>query len=186
MKFVKWIVIPFVILIVLGIGIYQFGLNFAINKVSEELETSGKMDAVREAVKNDPELERFIKEVETSPEFQQMFANQGHSPVLDEKENENVETETQQKQKQSSGQSAAGENAAKASEINKLPFETKEEAIEEVIDRVGMPKLYDMYDRVQEGTASKEEIIAEVSSKFSEKEMTALKIIAYQELYGGE
>ena len=70
--------------------------------------------------------------------------------------------------------------------MNKLPFETKEEAIEEVIDRVGMPKLYDMYDRVQAGTASKEEIIAEVSSKFSEKEMTALKIIAYQELYGGK
>ena len=77
MKFVKWIVIPIVILIVLGFGIYQFGLSFAIDKVSEELESSGKMDEVREMVKNDPELEKFIKEVETSPEFQQIFANQG-------------------------------------------------------------------------------------------------------------
>ncbi|MBB6446922.1 hypothetical protein [Bacillus benzoevorans] len=161
MKFVKWIVVPIVLLIVLGFGIYQFGLNFAIEKVSKELESSGKMDEVREMVKNDPELEKLIKEVETTPEFQQMFANQ-------------------------SGQSAAGDNNAKVPEMDNLPFDTKEEAIEEVVDRIGMPKLYDMYDRVQAGTASKEEIIAEVSNEFSQDEMTALKIIAYQELYGSQ
>jgi len=179
MKFVKWIV-----LVVLGFAIYQFGVSFAINKVSEELESSGKMDEVREMVKNDPELEQFIKEVETAPEFQQMIANQSNLPASGEQASSSADTETEQKQAQSSGQPAAGKNTAKASEVDKLPFETKEEAIEEVVDRIGMPKLYDMYDRVQTGAASREEIIAEVSNEFSEKEITALKIIAYQELYG--
>jgi hypothetical protein len=185
MKFVKWIVVPSIILVVLGFAIYQFGLSFAIDKVSEEFESSGKMDQVREIVKNDPALEKFIKEVETSPEFQQMIANQSNPPPSDEQEISGAETEAQQKQAHSSGQPAAGNNnTAKASEMDKLPFETKEEAIEEVVDRIGMPKLYDMYDRVQTGATSKEEIITEVSNEFSEKEITALKIIAYQELYG--
>lgn len=166
MKFVKWIVVPIAILVVLGFGIYQIGLSFAIDKVSEELESSGKMDEVREMVKNDPELEKLIKEVESSPEFQQILANQGNLTASGGKE------------------TGGAENQAKASEMNQLPFETKEEAIEEVVDRVGMPKLYDMYDRVQSGAASKEEILTEVSSEFSEEEMTALKIIAYKELYG--
>lgn len=161
MKFVKWIVVPVVLLFVLGFGIYQFGLSFAIDKVAKELESSGKMDEVREMVKNDPELEKWIKEIETTPEFRQMLANQ-------------------------KGQSAAGENHANQLEMQKLPFDTKEEAIEEVIDRIGMPKLYEMYDQVQSGTVSKEEIISEVSKKFSEEEMTALKLIAYQELYGNK
>lgn len=181
MKFVKWIVVPLVLIVVLGLGIYQFGLSFAIDKVSDELESSGKMDEVREMVKNDPELEKLIKEVETTPEFQQMLANQGNLPTSD-----SVVTETQQNQVNQSGQSAAGDNNAKVSGMQKLPFDTKEEAMEEVVDRIGMPKLYDMYDRVQSGTASKEEIIAEVSKKFSEDELTALKIIAYQELYGNK
>lgn len=181
MKFVKWIVVPLVLLVVLGFGIYQFGLSFAIDKVADELESSGKMDEVREMVKNDPELEKFIKEVETTPEFQQMLANQGNLSASG-----GVVTETQQNQDNQSGQSAAGDNSAKVSKMQKLPFDTKEEAMEEVIDRIGMPKLYDMYDRVQSGTASKEEIIAEVSKQFSKDEMTALKIIAYQELYGSK
>ncbi len=40
-----------------------------------------------------------------------------------------------------------------------------------------------MVKRFKEGTASKQELIQEVSTQFIEEELMALKIIAYKELY---
>ena len=65
----------------------------------------------------------------------------------------------------------------------KLPFDTKEEAIQVVTKKVGMSRLKDLAQGYQDGTTSKEEIIQEVSSKLTEDEIQALKIIAYKEIY---
>ena len=65
----------------------------------------------------------------------------------------------------------------------KLPFHTKEEAIQVVTKKVGISTLQDLAQGYQDGTTSKEEIIEEVSSKLTEEEIKALKIIVYKELY---
>jgi len=148
MKFLKWILIPLVILVAVGFGVYHFGKDIAIEKVSEKLESSGKIDEMKEMVKNDPKLVSFIKEVETNPEAQQYLNNQAST--------------------------------------EQLPFDTKEEAAEVVIDRVGVTQLNDIVKKAQSGTASQEEIIQELSGDFTEDEIMALKIIAYKELYGNQ
>ncbi|KAA9012225.1 hypothetical protein [Niallia endozanthoxylica] len=159
MRFVKWILIPVVILAAIGFGVYQFGVDYAIDKVSEEMENSGKMEEVKAMVKNDPELEAFIKEVENSPEIQQYL--EGSTTDLTESEN----------------------NETPAAKAEPLPFDTKEEAMKVVVDRVGMTKLTGMAKDVQDGTLSKQEAIDTLSTEFTEEEMTALKVIAYKELY---
>ncbi|WP_338449579.1 hypothetical protein R4Z09_25955 [Niallia oryzisoli] len=148
MKFVKWIIIPVVILIAVGFGVYHFGKDYAIDKVTEKLESTGKIDEVKEMVKSNPELVSFIKEIETNPEAKQYLNNQAST--------------------------------------EQLPFDTKEEAVEVVVDRVGVTKLNDVVQRAQNGTATQEEIIQELSGDFSEEEIMALKIIAYKELYGNQ
>ncbi|WP_071393456.1 hypothetical protein [Bacillus tuaregi] len=76
MKFVKWILIPVVIVLAVGFGVYHFGKDYAIEKVTEKMESSGKMDEVKEMVKSNPDLVSFIKEVETNPEARQYLQNQ--------------------------------------------------------------------------------------------------------------
>ncbi len=71
---------------------------------------------------------------------------------------------------------------AKAVDENTLPFQTKEEATKVLIKKVGINELNDIRKQVQEGTASKEEILQEIQSKLSEEEILALKVIAYKEL----
>ncbi|MDQ0156729.1 hypothetical protein [Robertmurraya andreesenii] len=71
---------------------------------------------------------------------------------------------------------------AKAVDEITLPFQTKEEATKVLIKKVGINELNDIRKQVQEGTASKEEILQEIQSKLSEEEILALKVIAYKEL----
>jgi len=146
MKFVKWILIPLVILIAIGFGVYQFGIDYAIDKAAEKMETSGKMDEVKDMVKSNPELTAFIKEVENNPRAKQYLENQAST--------------------------------------EELPFDTKEEAVKVVVDRVGITELNDIAQKAQAGQVSQEEIIQQYSGEFSEEELMALKIIAYKELYG--
>ena len=128
-------------------------LNFAsdkvISKVSEELESSGKLEDIKEAVKSDPEIAGFIKEVEADPEANQ-FLNKNETAPLNKAE---------------------------------LPIQTKEEAVMAVVDRVGISEVTKMVKGFQDGTVSKQEVIQEVSTQFTEEELMALKIIAYKELY---
>jgi 2-hydroxy-3-keto-5-methylthiopentenyl-1-phosphate phosphatase len=72
---------------------------------------------------------------------------------------------------------------AKAADTSELPFETKEEATRVLIKKVGISELNDIRVKVQDGTASKEEILQEIQGKLTEEELLALKVIAYKELY---
>src|SRR3954470_940594 len=64
-----------------------------------------------------------------------------------------------------------------------LPFTTKEEATRVVIQKVGISELSDIQAKVQEGTLSKEEVLQTLQENLTEEEITALKVIAYKELY---
>lgn len=73
---------------------------------------------------------------------------------------------------------------AKNADSSQLPFSTKEEATRVLIKKIGISDLNDIRKKVQDGSASKEEILEEVQSKLTEDELLALKVIAYKEIYG--
>ncbi|MEH7391638.1 hypothetical protein V7149_16545 [Bacillus sp. JJ1503] len=72
---------------------------------------------------------------------------------------------------------------AETADTSKLPFKTKEEATKVLIQKVGISELNDIRVQVQNGSASKEEILQEIQGKLTEEEIMALKVIAYKELY---
>lgn len=65
---------------------------------------------------------------------------------------------------------------------NTLPFQTKEEATRVLIKKVGVNRLLDIQEQVQNGSISKDEVLAEIEGKLSEDEITALKYVLYKEL----
>lgn len=72
---------------------------------------------------------------------------------------------------------------AKAADPETLPFTTKGEATRVLIKKVGGSELRDIQTQAQEGTISKEEVIQTLQDKLTEEELTALKVIAYKEIY---
>ena len=64
-----------------------------------------------------------------------------------------------------------------------LPFTSKGEATRVLIKKVGITKLQEIQSQVQNGTASKAEVLQELNEKLTDKEMLALHVIAYKEIY---
>ncbi|WP_010098446.1 hypothetical protein [Ornithinibacillus scapharcae] len=138
MKFIKFLLITLIILAGLGYGVYYFGTNIASDKLMEvlttELENSGEMENIKNAIESDPQLKAFL------------------------------------------------EDAASVDEST-LPVKTKEEATRMIVKKVGVSGIKDIQSKVQQGEISKEELIREMEEKLTEEEITALKVIAYKELY---
>lgn len=64
-----------------------------------------------------------------------------------------------------------------------LPFQTKEEATRVLLKKVGINRLLELQEQVQNGSISKDEILSEIEGKLSEEEIGALKYVLYKELY---
>ena len=69
-KFFKFFVILFIVLGVVGYGIYYFGTNIASEKIMEkvttEIENSGQMDEIKKYVESDPQLKQFVEEAKAA------------------------------------------------------------------------------------------------------------------------
>lgn len=63
-----------------------------------------------------------------------------------------------------------------------LPFQTKEEATRVLIKKVGVNRLLEIQEQVQNGSISKDEVLSEIEGKLSEDEISALKYVLYKEL----
>ncbi len=63
-----------------------------------------------------------------------------------------------------------------------LPFQTKEEATRVLIKKVGVTRLINIQEQVQNGSISKDEVLSEIEGKLSEDEISALKYVLYKEL----
>lgn len=72
---------------------------------------------------------------------------------------------------------------AQSADESTLPFTSKGEATRVLIKKVGMTKLRDIQSDVQNGTASKEEVLQVLGEKLTREEMLALQVIAYKEIY---
>jgi hypothetical protein len=66
MKFIKFIILPVILLGAIGLSVYYFGTNVASEKVmdsvSTELEKSGEIEEVKQSIQNDPDLKSFIND----------------------------------------------------------------------------------------------------------------------------
>ncbi|MGB5944628.1 hypothetical protein [Paenisporosarcina sp.] len=72
---------------------------------------------------------------------------------------------------------------AESADESTLPFTSKGEATRVLIKKVGMTELRELQSDVQNGTASKEEVLQVLSEKLTKEEMLALQVIAYKEIY---
>lgn len=65
-KLLKVVLVIVLLVIAIGYGIYYFGTNVASDKVMDilnnELEKSGQLETVKESIKNDPDLKKFVEE----------------------------------------------------------------------------------------------------------------------------
>ncbi|MUK89178.1 hypothetical protein GMD78_12420 [Ornithinibacillus sp. L9] len=64
-----------------------------------------------------------------------------------------------------------------------LPFTSKEQATRVLVKKIGISGLQDIQSKVQQGQITKEELLQEVEEKLTAEEITALKVIAYKEIY---
>ncbi|RFU68356.1 hypothetical protein [Bacillus sp. V59.32b] len=66
MKALKILLSIVVILAIIGVGLYYVGTNMAsdrlVNEVSNQLENSGEMDEIKQAIESDPELMAFVED----------------------------------------------------------------------------------------------------------------------------
>lgn len=72
---------------------------------------------------------------------------------------------------------------AKSADESTLPFTSKGEATRVLIKKVGMTELRKLQSDVQNGNASKEEVLQVLNEKLTKEEMLALQVIAYKEIY---
>jgi hypothetical protein len=182
-KLVKPIIIVVVLIGGIGYGVYYFGTNIASEKmievVSKELENSGQIEEVKQYVESDPELKQFIKEVEATD--QEPLPSTTKEKVTADQE----PLPSPAKEEVAADQEPLPSTAKEEETVNQepLPFTTKEEATRVVIEKVGISELSDIQAKVQEGTLSKEEALQTLQENLTEEEITALKVIAYKELY---
>ena len=69
-------------------------------------------------------------------------------------------------------------------ETSNLPYKTKEQATRAIIQKVGISELQNMQSKYQYGISANEinDILSSFEGKFTEEEILALKVIAYEEL----
>ncbi|WP_110926991.1 hypothetical protein [Bacillus massiliglaciei] len=168
------LLIPLVAAPLLIYGGYQYAKQVASDKLvdslTSEMANSEELDQIARSLEKDPELTKLLEEqeadTEIAPDRANIEAEQADSPPAAEETAVNREAETK------------AETKAKED----LPFETKEEAAETVIKKVGLKKLGQMKMDVENGSMSKQEAMQELKSELSEEEVTALKVIALKEM----
>lgn len=158
---------------------------------------------LKKAIENDPKLKALIAEAKAdsngSSADPAKSGNTGHSKVgaagttgSTDSKNGTAGTLNNTNSKDGkagtaakSGNSGSGVQAQSSnsggSDIQKLPFNTKEGAAQVLISKIGLSELKRMYSGVKSGTMTKAQVIAELKSKLSPEEITALKLVAYQE-----
>jgi len=72
---------------------------------------------------------------------------------------------------------------AESADESTLPFTSKGEATRVLIKKVGINEIKDLQSGLENGTASKEEVLQVLNEKLTEEEMLALQVLAYKEIY---
>lgn len=72
MRFLKFLFITIIVLVILGYGVYHFGTKVASDKlidtISTELENSGEIEEIKRSIESDPELMSFLEDAKSVDE----------------------------------------------------------------------------------------------------------------------
>jgi len=156
-----------------GIALYAIGPNLSTEAVTQraltQLEESGKMEEMVQYFESDPQVNQYMQQLQEQ-------ANDLQGAVIDkdgssqEPEDELVDSAVEN----------AG-NGQAAPEGQELAFETKEDAANTVIKKVGFRNLLKMKNAVENDTMSAPEVLAELEEDLNEEEMLALKVMIFKE-----
>lgn len=191
-------VVSLVLLGGIGFGVYRVGMNYASNKmintVTKEMQQSGELDKLKQSIKNDPNLK---KQMQNDPQFRKLLAQSKLSSTdnnsgskTNSKDNSKSGSASSSSSKSSSNQGNSGNSAASGSQnsstssqssVAKLPFNTKDGAAQVLVSKVGLSELQSMYSKVKAGTMTKAQVVQVLKSRLSPEDITALKLVAYQE-----
>ncbi|MBZ5202364.1 hypothetical protein HU147_14140 [Planomicrobium chinense] len=83
MKLLKVLIVLLVVFSLGAVAVYYFGTNMAsekiVNDATEQMESSGKLDEVKNYVENDPELSGYIEEAKAADESSLPFNTTGQA-----------------------------------------------------------------------------------------------------------
>ncbi|MGM0897494.1 MAG: hypothetical protein ACQEV0_06335 [Bacillota bacterium] len=171
MRFMNVIIVFLIAFSLGGIALYAVGPNLSSEAVAqkafEELEQSGKMEEMVQQIEADPEVYRYMEELESQEELS------GEVPGndVDEQFEEDVMDE---------GDAFEAESPQVPQE-QELAFETKEDAANVMMKKVGFRNLLKMKNAVENDTMTAEQVMDELDDDLNEEEMLALKVMIFKE-----
>lgn len=196
-------VVSLVLLGGIGFGVYRVGMNYASNKmintVTKEMQQSGELDKLKQSIKNDPNLK---KQMQNDPQFRKLLAQSklgstdnnsgsktnskdnsksGSASSSSSKSSSNATSSNQGNSGNSAASGSQNSSTSSQSSVAKLPFNTKDGAAQVLVSKVGLSELQSMYSKVKAGTMTKAQVVQVLKSRLSPEDITALKLVAYQE-----
>ena len=171
MRFMNVIIVFLIAFSFGGITLYAVGPDLSSEAVAQkafkELEQSGKMEEMIRQIEADPEVNRYMEELES----QDVFSEGSPDNELEEQlvegnmdEGDSLETDPPQ-----------------APEEQGLAFDTKEDAASVMMEKVGFRNLLKMKNAVENDTMTAEQVMDELDEDLNEEEMLALKVMIFKE-----
>lgn len=173
MRFLNAIIVFLIAFSMSGIALYAIGPNLSTEAVTQraltQLEESGKMEEMVQYIESDPQVNQYMQQLQ-----ERTNDSQGVESGTDEPSQE-LEEELVDSAVENDG------NGLTAPEGQVLAFETKEDAANTVIKKVGFRNLLKMKNAVENDTMSAPEVLAELEEDLNEEEMLALKVMIFKE-----
>ncbi|MFC4712403.1 hypothetical protein [Planococcus dechangensis] len=173
MRFLNVIIVFLIAFSMSAIALYAIGPNLSTEAVTQraltQLEESGKMEEMVRYIESDPQVNQYMLELQNQANAPQDSVSGADEPPQ-ELEDELVDSAVEN-----------DNNRLAAPEGQELAFETKEEAANTVIKKVGFRNLLKMKNAVENDTMSAPEVLAELEEDLNEEEMLALKVMIFKE-----
>lgn len=171
MRFLNSIIVFLIAFSFGGIALYAVGPNFSSEAVAQkafaELERSGKMEEMVRQIEADPDVSRYMEELEAQDGFSGEAAESGMDEQIEQEAAEELPD--------------MEEPAVTVPEDEELAFETKEDAASVMMEKVGFRNLLKMKNAVENDTMTAEQVMDELDDDLNEEEMLALKVMIFKE-----
>lgn len=178
MRFMNVIVVFLVAFSAAGIALYAVGPDLSSDAVAqkafEELEQSGKMEEMVRQIEADPEVNRYMEELESKEMFSDSPPDsgveeqvEGNMDGVDINDSDSLESDPPQE--------------PVVPEEQGLAFDTKEDAASVMMEKVGFRNLLKMKNAVENDTMTAEQVMEELDEDLTEEEMLALKVMIFKE-----
>ncbi len=172
MRFLNIIIVFLIAFSFSGIAIYAVGPNLSTEAVAQrafqQLEQSGKMEEMVRQIESDPNVSAYMEQLEVQLDEQAPAEQEVSEGILTEEDVQALEEQTTF-------------NSLEIPPQEDLAFETKEEAANVVIKKVGFRNLLKMKEAVETDEMSAQDVMVKLEEDLSEEEMLALKVMIFKE-----